>query len=338
MPRTEIEVVTRMLDQAYRTDPWSALRKNLASVKPEEWDVRPAEHSVDEFGTQPELSICDIALHTGAKYMYYDRSFGDMKLEWGDIPGPPSRSMDDVLAWLEPGTDEAGLFTFDSALVEATPVGPVAPDLLDRFERMQPYGKTSLFDAIAETGRRVASAGGSRRAVVVLTDGMDNASRLSPAEVSSLASSIDVPVYVVLVVPENDRTGSAEELDERLTAEREGELGDLARWTGGEIFAAVGPASSSLAARQIVEELRHQYLVSFEPGDRPGWHPIVLTTTRKNVVVRSTTPPTSIRRWTLRAPAIALRQQGGLLQFQRLPHVGVLRAEHERQDVRRTPR
>ena len=101
MPRTEIEVLRRMADQAYRTDPWSALRKNLASVRPEEWDVRPAEWSVDEFGTQPELSICDIALHTGAKYMYVDRAFGDAKLEWGDIPPPPSRSQDDVLAWLD---------------------------------------------------------------------------------------------------------------------------------------------------------------------------------------------------------------------------------------------
>jgi hypothetical protein len=101
MPRIEIEVVTRMLDQAYRTDPWSALRKNLVSVKPEEWDVRPTEHSVEEFGTDPALSICDIALHTGAKYMYYDRAFGDMKLEWGDISPPPSRSQDDVLAWLD---------------------------------------------------------------------------------------------------------------------------------------------------------------------------------------------------------------------------------------------
>lgn len=192
-----------------------------------------------------------------------------------------------VLAWLEPGTDEAGLFTFDSSLIAAEPIAPVSPDLLRRFDAMQPFGKTSLFDAVAETGRRVAAAGGSRRAVVVLTDGMDNASRLSPAEVSALASAIDVPVYVVLVVPESDRTGAPEDLEERLTAEREGQLGDLARWTGGEIFAAVGPASSSLAARQIVEELRHQYLVSFEPGDRPGWHPIELATTRKNVVVRT---------------------------------------------------
>jgi hypothetical protein len=101
MSRIEIEVRRSMAEQAYRTDPWSALRKNLESVRPEEWDVQPAAWSVDEFGTQPELSICDVALHTGAKYMYVDRAFGDASLEWHTIKPPPSRSMEHVLGWLD---------------------------------------------------------------------------------------------------------------------------------------------------------------------------------------------------------------------------------------------
>ena len=54
--------------------------------------------------------------------------------------------------------------------------------------------------------RRSASAQreGRRRAVVVLTDGADNASRLTPAEVSGLASAIDVPVYIFGIVPSID--------------------------------------------------------------------------------------------------------------------------------------
>ena len=194
-----------------------------------------------------------------------------------------------ILAWLEPGRDHAGLFTFDSSTVEVTPIAPIVPagGMLDVFNDMLPFGKTSLFDAIAETGRRVALMGGTRRAVVALTDGADNASSMSAAEVSGLASAIDVPVYVVLIVPPQDQTGSAEHLQERLTVELRGRLGNLARWTGGAIFAATGPAQASLAARQIVNELRHQYLIAFEPGDRPGWHPIEVRTTRKDVVVRT---------------------------------------------------
>jgi len=101
MARIAIETMLRMAEEAYRTDPWSALRKNILSVKPEEWDVRPATWSTAEFGDEPELSICDIALHTGAKYMYVDRAFGDASLDWGDIKPPGSREMADVLAWLD---------------------------------------------------------------------------------------------------------------------------------------------------------------------------------------------------------------------------------------------
>jgi len=192
-----------------------------------------------------------------------------------------------VLAWLEPGVDRAGLFTFDSSIIEVQPIGVASEGLLAEFDAMRPYGKTSLFDAIADTGQRVAVSGGARRAVVVLTDGVDNASRLSAGEVSALASAIDVPVYVVLVVSPLDRLGSQMEIENRLSADLEGQLGDLARWTGGAIFAATGPARASVAALQIVRELRHQYLISFEPDDRSGWHPIELRTTRKDVVVRT---------------------------------------------------
>jgi VWFA-related protein len=192
-----------------------------------------------------------------------------------------------VLSWLEPGLDEAGLFAFDSDLQELHPLAPAPGDIVNRLGTVSPYGSTSLFDAIAETGERLAATGGTRRAVIALTDGLDNASRLSAEEVSGLASAIDVPVYIVLIVSPLDRAGSSTVIDARLDAMRDGSLGNLARWTGGEIFAATGPAPMSTAARQIVDELRHQYLIAFEPGQRPGWHPIEVRTARKNVIMRT---------------------------------------------------
>lgn len=101
MGRTAIETLTWMLETAYRADPFSSLQRNLKSVSPQEWDIRPATWSEQEFGRQPELAICDLALHLGAKYMYADRAFGDASLEWHTIQGPSSRSMDDVMAWLD---------------------------------------------------------------------------------------------------------------------------------------------------------------------------------------------------------------------------------------------
>ncbi len=192
-----------------------------------------------------------------------------------------------IVSWLTPARDQVGLFAFDRELQELHPFAPAPAKVVDALDTLKPYGKTSLFDAIAETGKRVAAEGGTRRAVVALTDGADNASRLTPAEVSNLASAIDVPVYIIVVVSPLDRaektTVNAEELDDLLT----GRLGDLARLTGGDIFAAVGPAKTSIAARQIVTELRHQYLIAFEPGTAPGWHPIELKTRDKDHVVRA---------------------------------------------------
>lgn len=191
-----------------------------------------------------------------------------------------------LLSWLK-GKDEVGLFAFDKTLQVLEPFGPAPGNVLTKLETLRPYGATSLFDSIAETGKILASQSGPRRAIVALTDGADNASRLTPEEVSEIASGIDVPVYIVLVVSPLDRAGTTIVNEDQIDALQAGRLGDLARWTGGEIFAAIGPSVTSQAARQIVTELRHQYLFAFEPSTRPGWHPIELRTRDKDHVVRA---------------------------------------------------
>jgi VWFA-related protein len=194
-----------------------------------------------------------------------------------------------IISFLSPGTDQAGLYVFDQRLREMQPLAPAPGGVLAQLESIaRPFGATSLFDAIAETGRLLAASGGARRAVVALTDGADNASRMTPGEVSGLASSIDVPVYIIVVVSPFDRAGRKTVDDPRLLdAPLEGPLADLARWTGGEIFVGVGPADSLQAARQIVSELRQHYLIAFEPDGRPGWHPIELRTRDQDHVVRA---------------------------------------------------
>ena len=103
-----------------------------------------------------------------------------------------------------------------------------------------------------------------RSAIVVLTDGIDTKSRLTAPEVSAIASSIDVPVYIVAVMspvddPRNPDYGTGA-LSSGLT--------DLARWTGGDFFIALSPAHASIAARQIVAEMRNQYMIAFEASAR----------------------------------------------------------------------
>lgn len=192
-----------------------------------------------------------------------------------------------LLAWMQPGSDRAALYVFDKSFRELQPLAPAPGDILSQFDRIdRPFGVTSLFDAIAEAGRRMAQDGGARRALVALTDGADNASALTASQVSGIASSIDVPVYVIVIVSPFDRSGRSTVDDARLLDQMtDGPLGDLARWTGGGIYTAVGPAQISQAAQQIVTDLRQQYLIAFEPGDRPGWHPLEVRTRDDDLVV-----------------------------------------------------
>ncbi len=194
-----------------------------------------------------------------------------------------------LLSWLAPGQDRVGLYAFDTELEAVEPLQPTPGNVLERMTALQPWGRTKLFDAIAETGRRLAESGAARRAVIVLTDGDDNASLLTPGEVSAIASSIEVPVYVLVIVSPLDRVGqtAASVIDAHLAEQRNGALGNLARWTGGEIVAPITPTDLAAATRQIVMELRLQYLIAFEPSRQPGWHPLELRTRQTNLTVRA---------------------------------------------------
>jgi Ca-activated chloride channel family protein len=191
-----------------------------------------------------------------------------------------------VLSWLDVKEDEAAVFRFDTRLEESMPFTSGLRTLPPTLSTITPFGATSLLDAIARTAERVASREGRRRAVVVFTDGLDNASRLTPAQVSGIASAIDVPVYIVAVVSSIDNPSS----DIGTTGERSpltGALADLASWTGGHVFVASTPVERSLAARQIIDELRHQYLIAFEASGDPGWHRLAINVRNKKMVVRA---------------------------------------------------
>jgi Ca-activated chloride channel family protein len=192
-----------------------------------------------------------------------------------------------VLSWLDATRDEAAIFTFDTRLDEVTPFTAGIKALPPSMGRVVPFGATSLHDAIAETAKRVESREGRRRAVVVLTDGNDNASRLTPAQVSAIASEIDVPVYLFGIVPSIDNPSSEMATNSVAQSALGGALADLATWTGGHAFVASTPAQRSAAARQIIDELRHQYLIAFEASGLPGWHPLVVRARQKDLTVRA---------------------------------------------------
>ena len=190
---------------------------------------------------------------------------------------------------LRPG-DEAAVFTFDTGLDRVTPFTSDVASLVASLGRVQsPFGQTSLYDAVAQVSRAVAAEGPGggrmpqRSAVVVLTDGIDTRSRLTSEQVATISSSIDIPVYILALMT------SVDDPREGGTAQEEiaGPLPTLARWTGGEMFMASAPAHASVAARQIVDELRHQYVIAFEASKLDGWRSLEIRARDGGLTVRA---------------------------------------------------
>ena len=179
--------------------------------------------------------------------------------------------------------DEAALFTFHKTLRQEVPFTNDRDVISRALTRVTPWGLTSLYDAVAETAKRISQTSATRSAIVVISDGVDTSSALSSREVAGRASAIDVPVYVVAVVsPLEDPSHSASLLSPRMS----GGLRDLAQQTGGEVFyvSAFNPAA---ATEQLLATLRHQYFLAIESSSAPGWYALQVTTKKKGLTVRA---------------------------------------------------
>jgi Ca-activated chloride channel family protein len=192
-----------------------------------------------------------------------------------------------LLAWFDAGKDEVALFAFDQQLQEVQPFTSNASLVIDALPKLSAYGTTALYDAIGETAARLETRPSPRRAVIVVTDGLDTVSTKTVEAVSGIASAIDVPVYVVVVMtPGNNpqRGGSPLRADGEPITTR---LANLAYWTGGDMLVASTPAETSLIARRLVVDLRHQYQLAFESSTRAGWHQVAVRTRNPDLQVRA---------------------------------------------------
>ena len=126
-----------------------------------------------------------------------------------------------LLSQLRPGEDEVAVFSFDESLHERRDFTRDLATLKGALVDFEPFGTTSLYDATAATARRLSARSGAHKAIIVLTDGIDTSSAMTARDVSGLASSIDVPVFIVATVPS---------LDQRLmleAAERQARCGSV---------------------------------------------------------------------------------------------------------------
>src|SRR6185436_385817 len=181
-----------------------------------------------------------------------------------------------LAAELESGRDHIALFAFDNELHVIQPFTTSPDAIVTAMGKVKPWGSTAMFDAVSETGKKLAEEGGMRRAIVVVTDGLDNRSHLDATDVSAAASAIDVPVYSFVVSSPLDKTNEGIASESGTLTKSRGTLDDLSRWTGGGAYISATPLETAAAVRQIVTELRHQYVISFESGASAGWHPLLV--------------------------------------------------------------
>lgn len=174
---------------------------------------------------------------------------------------------DEQVAWVTEFTSDRGRF-------------------LERLEVQEGYGQTALNDAVAATPSLVDEKSQGRKAIVLITDGVDNASKLTPSQAADLAGRVDVPIYTLgfTALPEGLRP-KKEYPDSTLMV-----LRAFSDETGGTLFAIHDPDEMKEAVSQIDQELRHQYLLGYYPreGSWDGsFRRIDLVTTNRRWIVRT---------------------------------------------------
>ena len=197
------------------------------------------------------------------------------------------RAVEHILGWVNPAQDEVGLFSFDAELRKEVDFTTDLEKVKRAVNGLTAVGQTSLYDAINKTAAALGDRPSPRRAVIVITDGIDTSSKLTPAQVSGMASAIDVPVYVIAVLSPLDHPGQDQAVVGAESSPVATHLSNLSYWTGGTLFMVSAPAHASQAARDLITELRHQYLIAFEAAREPGWYELDVRTRRRELTVRA---------------------------------------------------
>jgi Ca-activated chloride channel homolog len=206
---------------------------------------------------------------------------GSGSMRVSDSVDAVARVSNAVLGSLSPDKDDAALFSFDKRLLTIRNFTHDLRAVSHALSEVESWGSTSLYDAIASTAPMVANRTSNRRAIVVITDGVDTTSAQAPAQASALASAVDVPIYVVIWDRRDPDSLTPTE------ASRVQSLGDLAQQTGGELFVVRDQPAMTRAIATIVEELRHQYVLAFEAAPTDGWRAVQIRTRKSGLHVRS---------------------------------------------------
>jgi Ca-activated chloride channel family protein len=156
-------------------------------------------------------------------------------------------------------------FTTDAAFVE------------ESIASTRPGGFTALIDTVYLGLNKMRKASHPQRALVIVSDGMDNHSRYSKNELLRAALEADVQIYTIIV--DNGATSaSGNTVPFRPSmikkpgdqgADRQGPslLEELAEKSGGLYFHVRNGAEAKEGMLKIGQALRNQYVIGYQPAD-----------------------------------------------------------------------
>ncbi len=159
--------------------------------------------------------------------------------------------------------DEAFLVKFSDKVELAVPFTVHPQDIQSALQNVQPGGLTALLDAIKFALTEMKTAKNARKAIVIVSDGGDNHSTYTPAQIEELVRAADVEIYAMGVF---DPLLSLALSPEEVSGPRL--LSEIATQTGGRAFAAAMANDLPSVAARIAIELRNQYVLSYYPKDQ----------------------------------------------------------------------
>jgi len=159
--------------------------------------------------------------------------------------------------------DEAFLIQFGDHAELAVDFTNQSEDIQNSLTTVQPGGLTAMLDAAELALRQMKKAKNPRKAILIISDGGDNNSKYTAAQIESLVREADVQVYAMgIFEPSIIPALSKEEISgPRL-------LSQLAEQTGGRAFSASDPSDLPNVAVRIGIELRNQYVLAYSPKNK----------------------------------------------------------------------
>ncbi|HSK72704.1 MAG TPA: VWA domain-containing protein [Pyrinomonadaceae bacterium] len=177
--------------------------------------------------------------------------------------------------------DVAAIYNFDSKVSQVQEFSN-SRDITERVFDLKAYGWTVMNDAIFEAAQILAKRPEKRRAIIVLSDGVDTKSRRSADK--ALRAALDAQATIYTVDMSSIDTGGRERM------QNQGILRKLAEKSGGRFVATPGGLELRNAFKNIVEELGTQYTLGYQPTNtaKDGkWRKIELKVSRPEINVRT---------------------------------------------------